>query len=349
MTISDEAAVSLLTEALRTPSPTGQEDALAQFLCRALRETGIEARRDGVGNLVAGAGAGERHVIVLGHLDTVSGEIPVAMRDGRLYGRGAVDAKGPLVAALVALGRVAATARGRITVIGAVQEEGPSIGARHLTGLPAPDYLVIAEPSGWDALVLGYKGSQRFTATLRRPSSHTAGPEATSPELLVAFWNRLRDWCATWSREARGEFDRLAPALIGMASHDDGLADVASLHIGLRLPPGIEVEEARAAVRALLPEGEFSFAAGEPAVRGGKGNQLVNAFRRAVRAEGGEPRFKVKTGTSDMNVVGPVWRCPMLAYGPGDSRLDHTPEEHVVVAEYLRAVHVLTRALEELP
>jgi LysW-gamma-L-lysine carboxypeptidase len=51
----------------------------------------------------------------------------------------------------------------------------------------------------------------------------------------------------------------------------------------------------------------------------------VPPFLRAIRAAGGEPRFTVKLGTSDMSVVGPRWRCSILAYGPGDAALDHTP------------------------
>ena len=72
------------------------------------------------------------------------------------------------------------------------------------------------------------------------------------------------------------------------------------------------------------------------------------AFLRSIRAQEGKPRFKVKTGTSDMNVVGPVWKCPLVAYGPGDSRLDHTPTEHVQIEEYLKAIGVLTGVLEGL-
>jgi LysW-gamma-L-lysine carboxypeptidase len=48
-------------------------------------------------------------------------------------------------------------------------------------------------------------------------------------------------------------------------------------------------------------------------------------------------------------VVGPVWQCPILAYGPGDSALDHTPHEHVNLAEYERAIAVLAQALRNLP
>ena len=49
-----------------------------------------------------------------------------------------------------------------------------------------------------------------------------------------------------------------------------------------------------------------------------------------------------------MNVVGPAWQCPILAYGPGDSALDHTPNEHVNLAEYWQAVQVLAQALRNL-
>ena len=65
----------------------------------------------------------------------------------------------------------------------------------------------------------------------------------------------------------------------------------------------------------------------------------------SAQGDGVRPGFVVKTGTSDMNVVAPAWRCPILAYGPGDNALDHTPGEHVALDEYWRAVLVLEEAL----
>jgi LysW-gamma-L-lysine carboxypeptidase len=56
----------------------------------------------------------------------------------------------------------------------------------------------------------------------------------------------------------------------------------------------------------------------------------------------------MKTGTSDMNILAPIWRCPALAYGPGDSKLDHTPDEAIDLEEFERGVHVLTHALLQL-
>jgi LysW-gamma-L-lysine carboxypeptidase len=55
--------------------------------------------------------------------------------------------------------------------------------------------------------------------------------------------------------------------------------------------------------------------------------------------------FVLKTGTSDMNVVGPAWQCPIVAYGPGDSSLDHTPNEHLPLDEYWKAVNVIEQTL----
>ena len=49
-----------------------------------------------------------------------------------------------------------------------------------------------------------------------------------------------------------------------------------------------------------------------------------------------------------MNIAGPGWDCPIVAYGPGDSALDHTPDEHIDLDEYLLAVDVLTAVLESL-
>jgi LysW-gamma-L-lysine carboxypeptidase len=44
-------------------------------------------------------------------------------------------------------------------------------------------------------------------------------------------------------------------------------------------------------------------------------------------------------------VLRPAWGCPAVAYGPGDSNLDHTAHEHLDVRELQRAVDVLDQVL----
>jgi LysW-gamma-L-lysine carboxypeptidase len=79
-----------------------------------------------------------------------------------------------------------------------------------------------------------------------------------------------------------------------------------------------------------------------------KNTPLVRVFLSGIRSQGGEPRFVYKTGTSDLNIVAPAWKCPALVYGPGDSALDHTPNEHIVLEDYSRAVKVLCSVLHHL-
>jgi LysW-gamma-L-lysine carboxypeptidase len=92
------------------------------------------------------------------------------------------------------------------------------------------------------------------------------------------------------------------------------------------------------------------FSSYEPAWRGDRSNPLVRSFLHALKeiAPAEKLGFVLKTGTSDMNVVGPAWGCPIVAYGPGDSSLDHTPHEHLPLEDYWRAVLVLEGALRGL-
>ena len=101
--------LAFLEELLSIPSPSGQEDAVAEYLVRQMVALGFRARRDEVGNVVGtlGDAEAERAIVLQGHMDTVPGLVPVRREGGRLYGRGAVDAKGPLAAFVLAAARMA--------------------------------------------------------------------------------------------------------------------------------------------------------------------------------------------------------------------------------------------------
>lgn len=356
MAESEAFGRELLRTAVATPSPSGQEEAVVARLLAALRGRVDEATRDAAGNLLVRRGDGPRSIVFLGHVDTVPGEVPIEERDGRLYGRGVVDAKGPLCAALAATAALGDEGARRLTVrvVGAVGEEAPgSIGARHAArALPTPDLLVICEPSGWDAVTLGYKGHLRARLRCERPGGHSAGPEATAADRLV-------DALATLRRaveDAHGEqapgraFDALQLAVLTLEHEHDGLREIASATIGARLPPAWPPERFEALL-ADTPLGEGidrSTIEAVPAVRGARDSVLARDFRVAIRSAGGRPRTVVKTGTSDWNVVAEAWSAPTLAYGPGDAALDHAPNEHLAWTDFDAAVRVLTNVLARL-
>lgn len=341
------AAATLLAEMLEIPSPSTQEAGLGQWLIRRLRTLGFTARRDQVGNVIGLWGSGTKEIVLVGHMDTVPGWIPVRREGDILYGRGAVDAKGPLAAAITAVARQAASGAYRFTLIAAVEEEGSSRGARHLIGRRPPEHLVILEPSGWDAITVGYKGSLRVRYRLSLPMGHGAGPDSSAADQAIAFIHRIQDHAATTS-DGRSAFERLDARVIRFHADHDGMRDSAAMTLGFRIPPGWDVEALRDQLQGWAAPAELRFEPGEAAIRAEKNSPLARRFVQAIRAAGGTPRFKLKTGTSDMNILAPIWRCPAVAYGPGDSRLDHTPDEAIHLAEFERGIEVLSEVLRTL-
>jgi LysW-gamma-L-lysine carboxypeptidase len=237
----------------------------------------------------------------------------------------------------------------RVTVVGAVGEEIiGSPGANEVAKWDAPDFCVIGEPSGWDAICLGYRGSLSLLYTLRQSTRHTAGPGESVAEEAVQFWNNLRAELDRWNTDAKNSFGSIGHSLRAFNTSGDGLTDEAKLSIGLRLPPELDIDLLLERIRTIAAPAEIVVDGIQEGYRTDKRSKLVPPYLRAIREAGGQPRFTVKLGTSDMNVVGPVWKCPIVAYGPGDSSLDHTPEERIVLNEYLQAVQILRNVLVAL-
>ncbi len=344
--------IAFLEQLVSIPSVSGEEDAVAEYMVGQMESLGFHAHRDEAGNAVGVLGdpEAEREIALIGHMDTVPGLIPVHRRGDCLYGRGAVDAKGPLATFVLAAARAAPQLnRARVVVIGTVGEEVHSRGGHYLARhMEPPDCVIIGEPSAWDSITLGYKGILTVDYRLTQSGGHSAGSRPGPAQDAVAFWNRLMTYAEACNAGQEGRFTTLDPALREFRTFSDGLDDGVDMNVVLRLPPGADVSDLKHRMRGWCNGANLSFPYHDPAYRSEKNSPLVRAMLRAIRAQGVRPRFKLKTGSSDMNVVGPAWGCPIVAYGPGDSSLDHTPDEHIDVREFRRAVKTLARALEIL-
>jgi len=325
------------------PSVTGDEAAACQWLTERARADGFQVEEDGAGNVhIVQARAGPL-VLAICHIDTVPGDIPVRVRKGELWGRGSVDAKGPLAAFYCALRRVPAA---NVRLVACVDEEGASRGARALPTDWRPAAIIVGEPSGADGITIAYKGIVRGTITVERPAVHGAHPEPNALDAFVALWNRVAAEFrfGTGGDDVQGRLDDIR--------HDhDGLSDRVDARFQLRLPPDMPPDRAKRTLHTLLAGQGASLVVREavPAVQADARSRLVAHFRAAIRAAGGEPILKRKTGSSDWNVLAPFYGdVPTVAYGPGDARLDHAPDERIAWAEYERGVAVLVDVLRRL-
>jgi LysW-gamma-L-lysine carboxypeptidase len=268
-----------------------------------------------------------------------------------------------LVAGAARFGSAAATARRvRIVVVGAVEEEAAtSKGARAIaarfdgTSGPRPHACVIGEPSGSRRVTLGYKGRLLLDVHATQAMAHTAGPEPGVATHVVNLWNRVVAHSEAFNQGRARLFDQLSPSLRALnTSTTEDMCDHASATIAWRLPLDCDtdslIRELTAWASSMPAPVDLRFHAQEPPWRGDRQNVLVRSFLSAIRFvdPSASPGFVLKTGTSDMNVVGPVWKCPIVAYGPGDSSLDHTPREHVHLDEFWQAVQVVEAMLHAL-
>jgi LysW-gamma-L-lysine carboxypeptidase len=328
---------------LEIPSPSGEEGELAAYLAGAMTSLGLAARVDQAGNVAGETGQGQGpRIMLLSHLDTAGSQLPVRAAAGRLYGRGASDAKGPL-AAMICAAAGAAWFPGRVCVIGAVEEEVPS--ARGAVAVresyPCPDACIIGEPSGATAVVLGYKGKLDLRYTAACPPAHPTSPGPKASELVADCWAALK--------EIIGPADHGVFGLPGVTLESfSGDTARASAKIGVRTPPGFDAGALLARLRARLDAGTLTVLGARSPCVADRRNPVVRALTAGIRRQSAQPRLLVKTATSDMNTLAETWDLPMASYGPGESRLDHADDEHIVLDDFFRSIAVLSSALAEL-
>ncbi len=241
--------IELLEGLLQRSRPPVQVAVAVKFLVAQLCAGGFAARVDEAGNAVGVIGDGPKEVMMLGHIDTVPGYIEVRREDDRLYGRGAVDAKGPLACFTAATALAGVRDGYRFVVIGAVGEEGDSRGAQWVRDHYQPAHLIIGEPSGWERVTLGYKGSAWYEYEVKRTLAHTSANVESACQAAVSFWNRVTAYAAQFNTDRTKMFDQLIPSLREMHSGSDGFVETAQLKFNLRVPLGVE----RAPGRSMVP------------------------------------------------------------------------------------------------
>jgi acetylornithine deacetylase len=340
----------------------------------------------------AGTGpAAGRDLLLNGHIDVVPpGDAAAwttppwapAVRDGRVYGRGAVDMKGGLACALFAVKAIrdaGVRLRGRLSVASVVGEEDGGTGtlAAILRGHTA-DGAVVAEPTGLQ-VVPAQAGSLMFRLVVRGLSAHGCVRE----EGVSAFEKAVPLLAAL--RRLEAERCGAADADPAVAPAGDPRSPLFARH---RLPWPIEIGTVRAGDWAssvpdtLVAEGRYGVAVGEdvaaarrafegaiaraavadpwlsghppevgwwggrfePAVTDPADPIVTTVAGAAADVTGSAPRLEGVTYGADMRLLVNVGHIPTVLFGPGDVRVAHMPDEHVPVDDLRVAAETLVLA-----
>ena len=371
--LADLIAIPSINPALRRdgePSGWFGEERLAHFVGDWLRRAGAEVALEDVEpgrpNVVArlGAGRGPR-MIWEGHLDTVQvagmtvEPFAPMIRDGRIYGRGAVDDKGCLAMFMLAMAALAAEGCPiDLTFLAAVDEETTFKGVlHHIARNPPYDFGIAGEPTDL-AIVSACKGVIRWRVTVGGRAAHTSTPQdgIDAGALAMSLVATLRD--------AVGRSGKVHPLLGGPTltctrfEAGEGPNTVparAELAFDYRILPdrtGPEAWEELAAVArrtaASWPEGatldmqppfidsaSMEVAEEDAIVR--LMQDVCRRFGRAVTVKGvpfGSDATKLtRAGT------------PTIVFGPGSISQAHTADESVVLDEVAQGADMLIDAV----
>lgn len=356
-------AADLLKEIVEHYSPTGHEAELSRHLLHRMKALGFKARIDPAGNIIGEFGEGSPTILLCGHLDTVSGRRPVKLEGGRLYGRGAVDAKAPLAAMVAAASRLSKESfSGRLIVAGVVDEEGEGRGAKQLVkdGVRA-DYAIFGEPSGVGQITIAYKGSLHLKVSVETETGHSSAPWLFDNAVERAFevYGLLRA-VGFPSERRESKFYSLTSSLTKIVggSSTSKVPSRCVFHVDFRVPPQISTLELFRKVELVV--GEYMDSRQMVSVKAealdscepyeaDTDSLLVRSISWAIRMVRGEPAAWVrKTGTGDMNLYGASVMIPVVTYGAGDSGLDHTSGEWVDLKEYEDSIKVLCMGIQRL-
>ncbi len=326
------SVVDLARSLVDIDSTTGQEAAACAWLTRHLRERGFHVTAqpvsDGRVNILALVDL-KPSVVLSTHVDCVPPFFPSRVEGGRLFGRGACDAKGALAAQVTAAVRLRDDGEGRVGLLFVVGEERGSDGARIANAIsPGPRFLVNGEPTE-SKLGLATRGAFRVKLRAAGRAAHSSQPQLgiSAIDLLVDALVELREIELPGDPQLGRTFYVTGLMAGGIAPNVVPPAAEAELNFRT-IGPGAEVLERLAPLRSRVA---IETVLEVPPVR----MRTVPGFETAAFAF-----------TTDVPFLD-GWGEPLL-FGPGSVVDAHTDGDHVEIAELEAAVLAYERIARAL-
>jgi acetylornithine deacetylase len=375
---------------VRVPSVTGDERAALEVLAELAEGLGLRAdlrqhdlaalrahpdypgeeapREELWGLTVTVPGRGARRLAICGHVDVVPEGTapwrlaPGTVEDGWLYGRGSVDMKGAVVAALHALAAVNGHTKAEIVLAAVGSEEDGGLGAfAALESDAAFDACLIPEATGFD-VVCAQAGALTFEGVVPGVAAHAAhrleGVSAIDRYLPVhaALAEHERAVNADVEHPLMRALELPYPLLVGRLEAGEWSSSVPDrLRFEGRAPVrvGEEVGAARAAVEAVVagacPDARLSWPGGQFASGETDPNHpFVLLVRDALTAETGrEPKLAGVPWGADMR----LWSArgiPTVMAGTPGIEFAHAVDERVRVDDLITLAQAIARVARDV-
>ncbi|MFP3130929.1 MAG: M20/M25/M40 family metallo-hydrolase [Nitrososphaeria archaeon] len=342
--------VAFLLEILKIYSPSTKETQVSNFIYNYLKNSNDnDVFQDKANNVILKVKEGSPKIYMIGHMDTVPGELPVIYDGENIYGRGAVDAKSALSVLLHAALNLKDLPCG-IKFIAVTDEERLSEGMNEiLKHEEKPDYSIFGEPTGINNVAISYKGRLLIKLNFKAKPYHSSSPleEKTAFELMIEEINNIQNKVRGLNANVTSYFDSVTAQVVkcGCGDSTNKTPADAFTYIDIRVPPRFNTFD----LERILLQGQYVVEDRLEPFSTSPSNELPRAFFRGIYNVLNEKAgFVKKLGTCDGNVLRSYYDVPIIAYGPGDSKLSHTDQERISVSEYLTAIKVVERSIREL-
>ncbi|CAH0118928.1 Acetylornithine deacetylase [Paenibacillus sp. CECT 9249] len=375
--IRPQETIDLLERLIRIPGHEdcpGQEKAIGEFLYRLFREEGIDVElqevSDGRSNVIArlqGTGGG-KSLMLNGHIDTIPpydmpDALRPAVRNGKLYGRGAVDMLGAIAAmasALIAVRRSQIRLRGDLIFTGVIGEESGSAGAWHMVnqGVGA-DYAVVGEPTMMD-IAVAHKGVEWFEIQFEGLAAHGSNPDAGINAIYHAnrFIQKVRE---TYIPElARRAHPLLGHSTVNIGEIHGGkrptiVPDCCVVRLERRYIPGEnreqvfqemlslleEVKQAEDHVKVSIRRMPITKDVPHDALESNPDSPLVQALSDACREETGRNHAAIGVHFwTDAAILSNYGQMESVVCGPGNVAQAHSNDEYIELSQLEAATRV---------
>ncbi len=333
-----QKAKSLLLEILSIYTPSGEEGKARGFFEKVSQEFNLPLKVTATNSYLLGKGD---KVLLASHVDTVPGFIEPRAEGDTLYGRGAVDDKGPLVAMLLATWL--ANEQGMsVSFVALSDEENKSAGARELVRSGAKfDHIIVGEPSNTRNVVVEYRGVAHLDVLCRGEAQHSS---SATKNLILEVAAKIGGVSVLPS-----SYDRpsIVPTIIRAGDRINVTPSELYLHFDVRYPYGYSLDSILEKVKGTFPDCEVRLTENVEPVKVSSNTPAVKAVMRGLLKQGIKPSLVRKGGTSDMNILKAITDS-IVNYGPGDSRLEHTDLEKITLDEIYIGTLTYLHAIEEL-